>query len=341
MANKGRIVTTTQWNQVTAVILAAGSGQRMKECGIGSAKVLLPVLDQAVLVRQVKNLYKVGCETFVVVNNIHDEEEIENAVARGVWRGSEESGLMSGASLVQYIQKRPQGITDALLTAAREEWFKKPFLTVLGDIYFLPQHDAFRQMLATLEQRNATAVIVTSRESDPALVKENFAVYADDDGTVRRVVEKPENPDTDLKGVGVYLFAPHVWRLFDKNTPGDLTEGLQWLIDNGHTVLHSECVHADVNINTPMDLWRANMAAMNFEPQLGPQGYVAPNAIVAPEITLRNCAVMLGTEIVGSGVLQDCVVLPHTGVTLHGGETVSRSIIGLECHIDIDPEPEP
>jgi len=337
--NKGCIVGSTQWNQVTAVILAAGNGQRMKECGIDSPKVLLPVLDQAVLVRQVKHLYKVGCEHFVVVNNIKDEEEIENAVARGVWRGGEESGQMSGASLVQYVQQKPLGITDALLTAAKEEWFKKPFLTVLGDIWFMPRMEAFKNMLATLEEHKAAAVIVTSREENPDRVKDNFAVYTSADGSVQRVEEKPENPNTDLKGVGVYLFAPTVWQFFEKEQPADLTEALQMLIDNGHTVMHSECVQADVNINTPADLWRANMTAMTLLPEQKPEGYSAFNAIVHSGVSMRNCAVMIGSEVLGTGSMENCVVLPHTGIRLDG-ETVKNSLIGLGYHLQVDEEDE-
>ncbi len=63
------------------------------------------------------------------------------------------------------------------------------------------------------------------------------------DGEVVRLVEKPDDPPSDLALVGVYLFDRHVHEAVapsSRRARGELeiTDAIQWLIDNGHRVSH-------------------------------------------------------------------------------------------------------
>ena len=58
-------------------------------------------------------------------------------------------------------------------------------------------------------------MLATKIEKDVEKIKRNFSVMLDDNGFVKRVIEKPQYPLNNLKGCGIYLpqFNKEVQRL--------------------------------------------------------------------------------------------------------------------------------
>jgi glucose-1-phosphate thymidylyltransferase len=136
---------------------------------------------------------------------------------------------------VRYVeQNEPQGLGHAIhLTAP---WVRgRPALILLGDTIF-------RADLSRLLEQGKSAIGVTPVE-DPR----RFGVVELENGTVKRLVEKPDVPPSHLAIVGVYFLEAEA-PLFDAldemvrrdlRTRGEiqLTDALQLVLERGHRLL--------------------------------------------------------------------------------------------------------
>ncbi|MCP4753548.1 MAG: hypothetical protein GY866_21885, partial [Proteobacteria bacterium] len=158
---------------------------------------------------------------------------------------------------IRYVeQEETLGIAHAV--GRLEPFITSPFLLFLGDIFFIT--DELTAMTSLLRERNASAVLAVKHEDDPSAIKRNFAVLLDDEGYVKRVIEKPRYVTNPLKGCGLYLFDLHIFDAI-RRTPRtamrdeyEITDAIQILVDDGFPVVVSDIVREDMNVSYPHDL---------------------------------------------------------------------------------------
>lgn len=308
------------------VILAAGKGTRMRPFSEHWPKPILPVLGKPLMAYQLEMMASMGIRKVVVVVG-HLGHEVVRALGDGsAW----------GVSIQYVEQEQMLGIAHAV--GRLEAHVDRPFFLFLGDIFFVTEN--LDEMLTRFRRDRMGGVLACKREPDLEAMKRNFAVMADEDGVVTRVVEKPRFPRTDLKGCGIYLFDQ---AFFDavRRTPRtalrdeyEITDAIQIFLDDGYPVAAAEVVKADMNVSYPKDLLDLNLLLLEREPS---GSWIADGVEGFDAERVRRSVVMAGSQL-GSGVdLEECLCFP--GARVPAGRVRRRAIFTADSEIRCEPEP--
>ena len=298
-------------------ILAAGRGTRMAAFGEGLPKCLMPIGNRPLIERQIDIMRSLGITDIAILIGYRGRE-----IAQILGDGSR-----LGVRLVYAEQTALLGIAHAV--GRLEPHVDRPFLLMLGDIFFVPGD--LPRMIEAFRAQGDGAVLAVKDEPDPDAIRKNFSVALAPDGRVTRVVEKPRRVDNRLKGVGLYLFGPAIFDAI-RRTPRtamrdeyELTHSIQILIDDGHPVRVSEVVLDDVNLTYPADLLRCNLMLAAQHPErrlvdpsatLNPRARVShsvigANVTVRTPISIRRTLILSDSVVTTDSDLEDVVIAPH------------------------------
>jgi dTDP-glucose pyrophosphorylase len=291
-------------NEFQGVILAAGTGSRLYPVTEHYPKPLVIIGDKTLLEYHIEMLKGIGIREIIIVIG-HYGFEITKLLGNGERLGVE----------IRYVeQKEPLGSAEALLTAGK--YINKPFVLVLGDIYFKTKN--LGEIVDVWKLKKANGVLATKIEQDENSIKKNFAILFDDGGRVLRVIEKPKKITNKIKGCGIYLFDENIFEALQK-TPRtalrneyELTDAIQIYIDNGNQVYFTNVVEEDINITFPYDLFALNMKIIN---ESKVDNIIGRNVTIGKDLVMKNSVVGDFVKIEDSSFIENCVIFPDAVVT--------------------------
>jgi len=299
------------------VILAAGHGSRMGPFGERVPKPIAPICNTPLLVYQLRHMRRLGIEDVTIVIG-----HLGHRIIQALGDGSEH-----GVRIRYVEQEKRLGLAHAV--GQLERHLDRPFLLILGDIFF--QVPDLGLMVREFETHDASAVLAVKEETDVAAVKKNFSVQLRDDGTVRRVIEKPRHVPNMLKGCGLYLFDLHIFDAI-RRTPRtamrdeyELTDSIQILIDYEYPVRVAPVVEWDMNLTFIGDLIECCVHELRAQ---GETRLVGDGCAIAEGTELADTVLGDGVVIERPARLERCVVLP--GARLESGQDLRDAVVTPE-----------
>ncbi|MFJ8004005.1 glucose-1-phosphate thymidylyltransferase [Streptomyces fagopyri] len=307
-----------------ALVLAGGTGSRLRPLTHTLAKQLIPLANKPVI------LY--GIEA-IVAAGIREIGVVVGATARDL-RDAIGDGSRFGAQVTYLVQEEPLGLAHAVRVA--RDWLgADDFLMFLGDNYVA---SGIADLMAQYRAGPAAdAWILLAKVADPT----RFGIAdPSDNGTVVRIEEKPAVPRSDLAVVGIYLFTPAVHEAvaaIEVSARGELeiTDAVQRLIDSGRTVRGSLVSGYWKDTGTVDDLLEANNAVLE-DVVRSVRGDVDAGSEVIGRVRVEEGASIVRSRVVGPSVIgadvhvRDSVVGPFTSVA-EGcwitGSTVRSSVL--------------
>lgn len=337
-----------------ALILAGGSGTRLRPITHTSSKQLVPVANRPILFYALDHMAEAGLvEVGMIVGDTADE--IRAAVG---------DGSKWGLRVTYIPQEAPLGLAHCVRIAG-DFLGDDDFVMYLGDNFlvqgvrsFVERFESHRH--ATLEQDQAVAQILLAKVPDP----HRFGVAElDSAGRVVRLVEKPVDPPSDLALVGVYLFDRSIHQAVAAIEPSgrgelEITDAIQWLIDQGMRV-RSEVVEGywkDIGELEPLldgnslvlsSLDYAVLGTVDDESRVDTRVRVEPGAKIVRSMirgpALIGADAVIEDSFIGpfTAIAEGCSVIRSevehsmvmTGSTVIDAGRLEDSLVGRDCEV--------
>jgi glucose-1-phosphate thymidylyltransferase len=207
-----------------AVVLAAGEGTRLRPLTEDKPKGMVEVDGKPLITHCFDQLIDLDVDEFVVVVGYRKEDII-----------SHYDDEYEGVPITYTHQREQKGLAHALLTV--EEHIDDDFMLILGDNVFQANlEDVVRRQK---EDRADAAFLVEEVPWDEA---GRYGVCDTNDyGEITNVIEKPDEPPTNLVMTGFYTFTPaifHACHLVQPSNRGEyeISEAIDLLIQSGRTI---------------------------------------------------------------------------------------------------------
>ena len=325
-----------------ALVLAGGTGTRLRPLTYTMAKQLVPVANKPVLHYVMQHLADDGIKEIGVIIAPETGEQIRNALSSNPW----------DVNFTFIEQAEPLGLAHAV-KVSRDFLGDDPFIMYLGDNLLEEGIGEFRKRF---EDSGADSMILLKEVDDPRL----FGVAAiDEDGRVCKLVEKPKKPPSNLGLVGVYLFSPLIHQAIDEIQPSgrgelEITDAIQKLLDQGRNVNSLIVKGWWLDTGKKDDMLEANRVVLDQWVKSDLNGEVDDESQVAGRVVLGHGSRIIrsrvrGPAVIGAGsIIEDTFIGPSTsigencivrntslehcvlldGVTIEGAGRVEDSILG-------------
>ncbi|MFC6733730.1 glucose-1-phosphate thymidylyltransferase [Haladaptatus sp. DYSN1] len=304
------------------IVLAGGTGSRLRPITHTGPKQLVPVANKAVLQYCIEDLREAGITEIGVILGEIGREEIQAFLGDG-------SNL--DVEITYIIQGSPLGLAHAA-GCAEEFVGDDDFVMYLGD-NILKQ--GIEEFVKSFESGNFDAGIALQHVDNP----HQFGIASvDENGTVKELVEKPDEPPSDLALIGIYVFSPKVFDAIARLEPSwrgelEITDAIQSLIDDGCSIDSHVVEGWWKDTGRPEDILDANRLVLESKPG-SREGTVESNADVTGHVDLAETASIKAGAVVRGPVSIDANTVISAGTYIGPYTSIGRDCTITRTHVE-------
>lgn len=339
------------------VLLAGGTGSRLYPITHTGPKQLVPIANEPVLDFAIADLREAGITEIGVVLGNKGRKAIQEHLG---------DGSDYGVDITYIVQGDPLGLAHGV-GCARDFVGDDSFVVYLGDDLVA---GGIEEMVAEFDADEYAASIGLQQVDSPSRYG---VVGLNHDDDVVSVVEKPDDPPSDLALVGIYVFTPAIFEQIERIQPSargelEITDAIQGLLDESERVQSHVVSGWWKDTGTPEDILHANRLVLD-DIERNVEGTVEEGASVIGRVDLRegaiveDGAVVRGPVSIGSGtrIGSDAYVGPYTSIgadsevaeahieasvtmgqnTITANRKIVDSLIGRRATVTSSPDEQP
>lgn len=314
------------------IILHGGHGTRLRPLTHTGPKQLLPITNKPMSQYALEDFRQAGIKDIaIIIGDVYPEKVKE-------YYGD---GKKFGVNISYVYQDNPKGIAHAIRLCKKFVGNDK-FVVYLGD-------NVLRTGLVSYTKKflssKTDAMILLCEVDDPS----RFGIAELDGKTIKKIVEKPKNPTSNLAVIGVYFLTPKIFDIIDKLKPSwrgelEITDSLQLMMDSKMIISYDTVTGWWKDTGTPEDILHANRLILDSigtsnQFVLTEGAKIHGNIVIGKNTTISRDSFVKGPAIIG----EHCNIGPSVriGPYVSVGDNsvlkrcdVENSIIMDACKID-------
>lgn len=314
-----------------ALVLAGGTGTRLRPLTYTGAKQLIPVANKPILHYVIENLRAANITDIGIIISPETGGEIKKALG---------NGEKFGVRFCFILQENPLGLAHAV-QVARDFLADDPFVMYLGDNLI---GGSIGRFVERFQQSKSDALVLLKAVSNPSA----FGVAeTDGHGKVKRLVEKPKNPVSNLALVGVYVFSPAIHTAIKAIKPSwrnelEITDAIQWLVDQQKPVVSEVLQSWWLDTGKKDDLLAANTAVLDDWVKQSIEGEVDDKSRIEGRVQLGKGSQVINSILRGPIVIGERVTVsnsfigPYTSIgsgSLVEDSSIQHCVLLEECQV--------
>lgn len=301
-----------------ALILAGGSGTRLRPLTCTRSKQLLPLASSTLIGYILDRLHDAGISEVILATG-PGSDDLQDALG---------DGSNYGLTLHYSIETQPLGTAGAIKHAEQHLRNDQSFLALNGDIV---SDINYAQLIQFHKQQQATATIALYRVEDPS----RFGVIEiDSDRRIHSFVEKPapHRAPSNLINAGCYVLESTLLEHIPASHEVSIEREIFPALCKSTKVFGWEHHGIWIDTGTPESFLKAQQALVTETaqiPLIGANTKIAPSAVIGKNVTIGKRATIGPNVHINDAVLFDDVIIG-------AGVTIEQSIIGQGAVIGKD-----
>ena len=286
------------------LILSGGYGTRLRPITYSQQKQLIPVANKPILFYAIEDVIEAGAEGIGIIVGPNKEQVMETVKSED-W----------DAEIEFIYQSEPKGLAHTILVA--EEFLDDEFVMYLGDNIL---REGIVEHAKKFKENKYDASIMLTEVENP----QQFGIAElNEDGTIKRLVEKPKVPVSNLALVGIYFFKTAILEACKSIKPSwrnelEITDAIQWHIDNGYEVGWTKVEGWWKDTGKPEDILEANrliLDDLSSEIREKVKGKIRGRVSIDKGTKVSEKSVIKGPALIGRDcVIKDSYIGPYASI---------------------------
>jgi len=314
------------------ILLHGGHGTRLRPLTHTGPKQLLPIANKPMSEYCIESMKEAGVKDIVIIIGGIGTQKVRDYYG---------DGRKLDVNISYIHQDFPRGIAHAI-SLCEDFIDNEKFLVFLGDNIIQKSICDFGN---EFKKSNAAALILLCEVDNPS----RFGIADIKNGQIKKIIEKPKDPPTNLAVTGIYFLTPVIFDIIKRLKPSwrnefEITDALDMLLNENHIITYNMITDYWKDTGTPEDIIHANRSILenltsDFKGQKESTVYLEGNVSVGDGTLIKGEVKIKGPVIIGNNckISGDTIIGPNTSIgneCIISGGKIEDSIIMKNCKIE-------